>query len=188
VNASFSESIQTSQSLIAQQLTNLTTDPAAGGSPVVDSNQNPVTINGDPLFAVRSTRLGLTENTFRQQIFRLGFSGTRRRNTFSGGGFWEERHTESTSIKETNFGGNLAVRRKLSTRLNGSVGIAVQMTDFGTADKREQIDYNGSTALSYQVRNDIRATLSYNLTLTKVNNAPDDLLENSVSIGLSKSF
>jgi len=82
----------------------------------------------------------------------------------------------------------LSVRRKLSTRLNGSVGIAAQKTDFGTANGREEIDYSGSTTLSYQVRNDIRATLSYNLTLTKVNNAPDDLLENSVSIGLTKSF
>jgi uncharacterized protein (PEP-CTERM system associated) len=183
VIASFNESIQTSQSLIAQQLLNLTTDPNAGGVPVL-VNGSPLLdpVSGDPVFGVTSTQLGLSESTFRQQIFRLNFNGTRQRNTFNGGGFWEERVTESTGIKETNYGGNLSVRRRLSSRLNGNVGIAVQKTDFGTADKREEIDYNGSTSLSYQVRNDIH------LTLTKVNNAPDDLLENSVSVGLTKSF
>ena len=55
-------------------------------------------------------------------------------------------------------------------------------------DQREDIDYNGSTTLSYQVRNDIQATLSYDLTLTKVNNAPEDLLQNPVSVGLTKGF
>jgi hypothetical protein len=164
VTASFTESIQTSQSLIAQELS--ATGPTPGPQ----------------------TGFGFSESTFRQKVFRLGLSGTRRRNTFDGGGFWEERKTESTGIKEVNYGGNLSVSRSLSSRLNGSIGIAVQTTDFGTADNREEIDYNGSTTLSYQVRNDMQATLSYNLTLTKVNNAPNDLLENSVSIGLTKSF
>ena len=112
----------------------------------------------------------------------------RRRNSFNGGGFWEERFTELTGITQTTFGGNFSLSRQLSNRLNGSIGLSVQMVDFGTPDKREDIDYGGSASLSYQVRNDIRARLSYNLTLTKVNNAPDDLLENSVSLGLTKSF
>jgi uncharacterized protein (PEP-CTERM system associated) len=154
-----------------------------------DANNNPIdTRTGGPVTDDTTNGLGLSESTFRQQIFRLGFSGTRRRNSFNGGGFWEERDTESTGIKEKSYGGNLSMRRRLSSRLNGSVGIAVIVTDFGDADKREDIDYSGSTSLSYQVRNDIRATLTYNLTLTKVNNAPEDLLENSVSIGLTKSF
>lgn len=184
VSASYDESIQTSQRLIAQQVTSLTTDATVPGAVPVPFT----TPGGDPLFAFPDSRLGLTESTFRQKIFRLNFSGSRRRNTFRGGGFWEQRNTESTGIKEKSYGGNISVSRQLSTRLNGSVGVAVQKTDFGTPDNREEIDYNGSTTLSYQVRKDIQATLSYNLTLTKVNNAPEDLLENSVSIGLTKSF
>jgi hypothetical protein len=66
--------------------------------------------------------------------------------------------------------------------------VSAAMTDFGTANRQENIDYTGGTRLSYQVRNDIQATMSYNLTLTKVNNVPGDLLENSVLIGLKKSF
>ena len=73
----------------------------------------------------------------------------------------------------------LVLRGKLRAQLDG-------LCD--TADEREEIDYGASTSLSYQVRNDIQATVSYNLTLTKVNNAPDDLMENSVLIGLTKSF
>lgn len=184
VSASYTESIQTSQSLIAQQVTSLTTDPTTPGAVPIPFT----TPGGDPLFAFPDTQLGLTESTFRQKIFRLGFNGTRRRNSFNGGGFWEERKTESTDITEKAIGGNVAVSRRLNPRLNGSVGISVRMTDFGTPNGREEIDYGGSTSLSYQVRNDIQARLTYNLTLTKVNNAPDDLMENSVSLGLTKSF
>jgi len=127
VDASFSESIQTSQSLIAQQLLNFTTDPNAGVAPVVNPDLTPLIdpISGNPVFGVTLTQLGLSESTFRQQVFWLGFSGSTRRNTFSGGGFWEERDTESTGIKEKYFGGNLSERRRLSPRHSGSVGIAV---------------------------------------------------------------
>jgi uncharacterized protein (PEP-CTERM system associated) len=198
VDASFTESIQTSQGLIAQQLLNLTNNAGGGGSPVfadpsgqgftLTPNNNRILINGQPAFLETLDRFGLSENTFRQKNFRLNFSGSRRRNSFNGGGFWEERNIEATGIKEESYGGNIAVSRQLSSRLNGSVGLAIVATDFGTADQREEINYSGSTSLSYQVRNDIHATLSYNLTLTKVNNAPDDLLENSVLLGLTKSF
>ena len=179
VNASFSESIQTSQDLIANALRFL----------AVDTNNNLIdTRTGGPATADTIFGFGLDENTFRQQLFRLGFSGTRRRNSFFGSAFWEKRDTEATDVTEKSFGGNFSVTRDLSPRLRGSVGVAVQTTDFGTTDDREEIDYSASTSLSYQVRNDIRATVSYNLTLTKVNNAPDDLMENSVAIGLTKSF
>ena len=159
VDATYSEAIQTSQQLL---------DPA--------------------LPAAALTGFGLSESTFLQKVFRLNFSGSRRRNTFSGGAFWEQRDTESTGVRAINYGGNIGLTRRLSSRLDGSVGLGVQTTDFGTADDREDIDYSASTSLNYQVSNDIQATLAYNLTLTKVNNAPDDLLENAVSIGLTKNF
>ena len=195
VNASFTESIQTSQSLISQQLLNI--NNLGLGTPLfLDANNNltttptlvPATIGNRQLFSRQLTQFGLSESTFRQQVFRLGFTGSRRRNTFSGGGFWEERNTESTGITETTYGANLSVGRQLSSRLNGSVGLTVDKTDFGTADKREEIEYSGSASIGYQVRNDLQATLAYNLTLRKVNNAPDDLLENAVSLTLTKSF
>ena len=184
VSASYSESIQTSQQLIAQQVASITTDPTVPGAVPIPFT----TPGGAPLYAFPDSRLGLTESTFRQKSFRLNFNGSRRRNSFSGGGFWEERHTETTGITETSYGGNLSVQRSLNPRLSGSLGVRVQRTDFGTADNRKDMNYNGSATLSYRVRKDIEATLTYNLTLTKVNNAPDDLLENAVSIGLSKSF
>jgi hypothetical protein len=135
-----------------------------------------------------SSPFGLSEDTFRQKLFQLNFNGTRRRNTFSGGVNFEERDTESTGITAKSLGGNLSLGRRISPRLTGNIGVGAIVTDFGTADEREDIDYSASASLSYRVRNDIRATLSYNLTLTKVNNAPEDLLENAVSIGLTKNF
>ena len=177
INATYSESIQTSQQLIDNSLAFLG----------FDQNNQPIDIrNGAPFGS--NDAFGLTERTFRQRVFDLSLNGTRRRNTFRLGFFWEERETESTATTETALGGNFNLSRELSPRLNGSLGFTYRATDFGTPDERTEDEINASTSLSYQVRNDIRATLTYDLTLRKVNNAPDDLMENSVTLGLTKSF
>ena len=182
VTASYSEEITTSQRQIAERGF-IISSPFAPGAVFLGPDSN-----GNAVFGVPATRFGLNDSTFRQRIARIGINGSRRRNTFGASIFWEERDTESTGIKETQYGGDFNISRRITPRLDGTISFGVAYTDEGTADNREEIDYDGSLSLSYQVRNDIRATLTYNLTLTKVNNAPDDVLENAVSVGLSKSF
>lgn len=190
ISASYSDEITTSQRLFAQQVAGFTTDPSVPGAVpfVVGGLQAIDTTTNDPIFIFPSAEFGLNDSTFRQRVARVTISGSRRRNTFSGSAFWEQRDTDSTGITETQYGGDFRISRRITPRLDGTVSLGATFTDEGTADNREEIDYDGSLSLSYQVRNDIRATLTYNLTLTKVNNAPDDVLENAVSLGLSKSF
>lgn len=172
IQASYSESIETSQGQILENLAALRRDPVTG--------QLPPFIPDDAF--------GLSEDTFMQRRFTLSLNGSRRRNAFGGQVFWEERDFEASGIVETVYGGSVNLSRQLRHRLNGGLTFSYQATDFGTPDERTEDEINASTSLSYQVRNDIQATVSYNLTLRKVNNAPDDLLENSVTVGLTKSF
>lgn len=178
IRASYNETIQTSQGQIRDNLNNLGFDPVTG-EPINTQTRQP--FGSDDAF-------GLTERTFRQKRFSLFLDGTRRRNTFNFGLFWEERETETTNTVETVIGGSAGLSRRLSTRLNGGLSFSYRATDFGTMDDRTEDEINASTSLSYQVRNDIAATLTYDLTLRKVNNGPDDLVENSVTLGLTKSF
>ena len=178
IRAAYSESIQTSQRLLTDNLNFLVVDPVTGQ--IVDSRTG-LPLNSDNGF-------GLAENSFRQKRATLTLNGSRRRNTFNVGLFWEERDTEATGIVETAYGGNFGVTRRIRPRLNGGLNFSYRATDFGTPDDRSQDEYGASTNLSYQVRNDIQATLTYNLTLRKGNNAPNDLMENSVTLALTKSF
>lgn len=183
ITATYSESIQTSQQLAANLITQQATDAlgrplffAATGDPVLQTVVDP------------NNLFGLEEDTFRQKIFRLNLTGSRRRNTFNAGLTWEEREFEFTDRVETVYGGNFAISRQLSQRLNGNLSFAYSHTDDGDVTERSEDEISGSTGLSYQVRNDIRANLTYNHTFRKVNNAPDDLMENSVTLGLTKTF
>lgn len=178
IRASYSETIQTSQRQINQNLNFLAVNPVTGQ--FIDSR------TGLPFDT--EDAFGLTENTFRQDRFTLSVSGTRRRNAFNAQLFWEERDTEATGIVETAYGGNIGLSRRIWPRLSGGLNFSYRTTDFGTPDERTEDEIGASTSLSYQVGNDVQATLSYNLTLRKVNNAPDDLMENSVTLGLTKSF
>lgn len=183
ITANYSDSIETSQSQISNGNSFL-------GALIFGPNPEDVfffdTRTGLP--PTNDTFFGLSESTFRQRRFQLNLSGSRKRNTFNGGIFLEQRDTSSTGITENVYGGNFSLSRRITPRLNGTIGLSAAYTDFGTADQREELDYRATTSLSYQVRNDLQARLTYNLTLTKVNNAPDDVMENSVSLGLTKSF
>jgi uncharacterized protein (PEP-CTERM system associated) len=179
ITASYSESIETSQRQFANDFSNLF---PIGGGQAIDLTSGAI-VNLASLEA-----FGLEEDTFRQRVFRLNISGSRRRNTFGGGLFYEEREFEFTDRIEKAYGGNLSLSRQLSNRLNGNINLSYTHTDSGDVNQRVEDEINASTGVSYQVRNDLRANLTYNLTFNKVNNAPDDLIENSVTLGLTKSF
>lgn len=183
INASYSESIQTSQRQIANLVSFVRFDTQT--QQFVTNPDGSITIFQalDP-----NNPFGLEEDTFRQRTFRVGLSGSRRRNTFSAGAFYEEREFEFTDRVEEAYGLNFSLSRQMSRRLNGNFAFSYTHTDSGDADERTEDNISASAGLSYQVRNDIRANLTYNLTFEKVNNAPDDLMENSVSLVLTKSF
>jgi uncharacterized protein (PEP-CTERM system associated) len=181
ISASYNESIETSQQQVANLVNDFLRTPQ-GQIILLNGQPTPVTIL-DP-----TNPFGLEEDTFRQRSFSLNLTGSRRRNTFSAGLFWKEREFEFTDRVETAYGGNFSLTRQMSRRLDGFLNFAYTHTDNGDTIERSEDDISGSTGLSYQVRNDIRANLTYNLTFRKVNNAPDDLMENSVTLGLTKTF
>ncbi|NKB21356.1 MAG: TIGR03016 family PEP-CTERM system-associated outer membrane protein [Alphaproteobacteria bacterium] len=182
ITANFSETLQTTEQQITNDLSFLTLDPSGSGT-LIDSRTGSV-------FTGSTDAFGIQNDTFRQQVFRLQMSGRHRRNTYVGGFFWESRKTDSTNITETVLGSNLSLSRRLSTRSSGSLGLTYRNTDFGTVDLRTEDELLINAGYNYRIKDDLTAALAYNLTVRKVNNAADpaDLKENSVSLSLSKSF
>ena len=179
LSASFSESLETSQGQISDDLSFVIVDPVSGG--LIDSR------TGNP-FTGSNSNLGLQDETFRQKELRLSLNGSRRLTTFGASVFWEQRKTDATSITESTTGADLSLGRTINTRTSGNVALNFQSTDFGTTDDRTQKEITFSTGLRYSLAQDVSVNFSYILTHRRVNNANEDLTENSVTVGLSKRF
>ena len=175
LSASFSQSLETSQGQIADDLSFLIVDPVT--QQLVDSRGSGA-----------GSSLGLQNETFRQEEFRVSLNGSRRLTTYGASVFWEQRKTEATSITESTVGADLSLGRTINTRTSGNVALNYQATDFGTTDERTQKEITFSTSLSYSLASDVSLNFSYILTHRRVNNANEDLTENSVTVGLSKRF
>ncbi len=171
ITSTFTETLQTTEQQIANDLSFLIADPAGSGT-LIDSRTGEA-------FTGSTDEFSLQNDTFRQQLFRIQLSGRHRRNTYVGGFFWERRKTDST---------NMTWSRRLSPRSTGNLGLTYRNTDFGTLEQTTEDEVLFNLGYNYRIHDDLTAALAYNLTLSKVNNAPDDVTENSVSLSLSKSF
>lgn len=178
ISASFSESIQTSQQAISQDLSFIGTDPAGN---LIDTR------TGLP-FTAGGGGFGLATEAFRQKLFSLQISGSRRRNTFSGGISWESRKTDTTGVEEIVREGNINLSRQMTPRVGANLGLSYSMTDFGTLDSRVAKDMSVSAGLNYRIFRDIQGTLNYILTKRKDDVGGSGLTENAVTVGLQKTF
>jgi uncharacterized protein (PEP-CTERM system associated) len=178
LTASYNEELQTSQQQISDNLSFLAVGP---DGTLIDSRTGAAFVPGDDNF-------GLQDETFRQRVFTLRLSGTRRRNTFSGVVRWESRETEATGVTETVLSTDLLLNRRISERASGGFGIGYAVTDFGTDNQAEEHEVTFSLNYGYQILQDAQLSLTYNLTLRNVNNQDGDFYENAVTAGLTKRF
>lgn len=178
VTANYSDSLQTSQSLISQSLNFLTVNSSGV---LVDSR------TGLP-FVPGSTQFGLQNETFRQKALQIRLVGSRRRNTFSGGLDWESRKTEATGVTDTVAGGDFQFTRQLSRISTGTVALSYHRHNYGTSEGRKDDEISGVLSYAYRLVKDADARLTYNLTWRKSNISSDDLTENSVTLALVKRF
>jgi uncharacterized protein (PEP-CTERM system associated) len=179
ISASFNQTLTTTQGQISDALANVIVDPIT--NEIVDADTN-------ELFDGSSSSLGLQENTFRSERFRLSMNGSRRLTSFNASATWERRKTEATNITELTYGARVGLNRTFNARSSGNVGLNYQFTDFGTADQRTSTQTSLSSGISYRLAGDVSLSFSYNLTLRQINNENSDLTENSVTLGLSKRF
>ncbi len=178
VSMTYSESLETTQALLTQDLAFITTD--ADGN-LIDSR------TGLP-FSENQSAFGLTDNTFRQRRFSANVQSGRRRNTYGLSAFREIRNTDATGVEETVMGGGINFSRRHSRKANSAISLNYTNTDFGTADGREDDLYSASANWNYRISQDFSASVSYSISKRNSSADNNDLTENVVTLRLQKTF
>ncbi len=178
VRANFTETLQTSQRRIDQDLSFIGTD--------VDGNL--IDLRTGLPFTTRNDAFGLQTETFRQRRFSAALTGSRKRNRFNLSGFWEERETDLTRTDDTVIGVAANLSRNLTRRATATVSLAYRNSKFGGTDDRTDNIYTVSGNLTYQMFRNASAILSYSRTQRNSDADVDDLTENSVVLSLRREF
>jgi uncharacterized protein (PEP-CTERM system associated) len=178
VSVRYSESIQTSQGVVAQQLDFLGIND---DGVLIDTRTGLPFVGGDSAF-------GLTDNSFRQKQFNASLSGSRKRNTYAATAFREVRETDATGLTEIALGGSVSFGRRWTRKANSNFSLSYRNTDYGTADGREDDSINAAASFSYRIYKDVNGTITYNLSKRDSNVGDNDITENAVTLRLSKTF
>jgi len=166
ITASYVVSIQSASSSLAD------TD-------ILDAQGNLI----QPNFSLTKYVDGVTKS----KIFKLGWNGSRRRNSYGISGNFIEREILSTGADEqvVAISGNYGRRLTPRADLNISAGISDVIDGQVAAD--ETTVYNFGSGYSYTFGNGLTGSANYNYLL-RDNNTSGDIAENSFSISLRKNF
>lgn len=179
VNATFSETLQTTVQQLSQDLRFIVVDPETGV--LIDSRTGQPFVAGDRAF-------GLDNETFRQRRMTIGLSGSRRRNSFGADIFYEEREFEVQNRNEVSFGAGVRLGRQHTRRLSSSFTLNYRRLDPDQSPNQVENEGSVGASLSYRLSETAVASMGYNFTLRRINNSTDNLHENAVTVGLRKTF
>ena len=174
----YTDSQQTSQRLINQDLAYLTVDQ---NGVLIDRRTNAPFVAGDSAF-------GLQTDTFRQRAFNASVSGTRDRDNFRLGARWESRETSATNIEQIVYGVDGGYSRTLSRRTTANLAASLLRTDFGDAAGRVDNLFTFQGDLSYRIFRTTNAVLAYVRTQRRSESESNGLTENAVSLTLRQEF
>ncbi len=177
LTASFEQAVRTQQEARLNRLNSLITG-ADGG--LIDPTTG---IFRDPA----ATGFDLDNSSFREDLFRLGLTGTRGRNTVNFLVDLSNREFDQATAKEEQLDVRLNVRRRLQPKLTGSVGLnysdVLTSRTPGTGDTR----YQGDATLSYRLGEIFTSRVEYS-HLQRSSDAGRDTSENIVLLGLRAVF
>jgi len=154
--------------------------------PVVDGAGDPLIVDGEPVFLVLEFP-DLQTGVYLRRRFSLGFSGEKRRLTWSLRGFNERREFEATDRQERvrGVGVNFALRVAPRTQLllNGSVQDSTYQED-----DREDRYYVIGTGMLRDIGPSTSGSIEYRHVERESNHPGFDFRENRVSVRFRKRF
>lgn len=179
VTARYSQSIQTSQSLAIDNLSQIGLGPSGG---LINTSTGRPFLPGDPLFSLQNS-------AFRQDRFSLNLNLTSGRNTYSGEVFDEKREFDTLIANDTHTTGFVVNwTRRLTPLMDFNIGASYARSDFTNQADRKDDYYSATSGLSYRLSETAQARLSYRHTDRRSTAAGSDLREEFVALTLSKEF
>lgn len=178
LRATFTETLETTQELLNDQLAFIGTDIAGN---LIDTRTGLPFVPGDPAF-------GLQDNTFRSERLSVALTAERGRNSFDVQIFTDTREFDAVDRTEESTGGSLGWTRRLTRFADLRVGATYRHTEFDQAVAREDDFYTFDATLSYRLGIGALASLSLRRTERDSTTANADLTENLIAARVRKSF
>jgi uncharacterized protein (PEP-CTERM system associated) len=176
---SYTQAINTSQSLAVQNLSDLGLSQSGG---LINTQTGQPFLPGD-------ARFGVTNSAFKQDRFALGFEHTTPRNRYNIDIFDEVRTFDTELANNTHSRGIiLGFNRSLTPLLTFNVGASYSVSTFENQNSREDDFYTATSGLSYRLSDTAEARLNYRHTARKSDAAGSDVIEDFVALSLTKSF
>ncbi|MBI3710355.1 MAG: hypothetical protein HY246_22140, partial [Proteobacteria bacterium] len=178
LTATYTEKIQTTQSLFQNNLQALATDEFGN---FIDSRTAQA-------FNIGNTGFGLSNDAFHQKRFEMRLVGSSGRNGYGAVVSREERETDATST--TQVVDSIAVNwgRTLDPYANANATLRYQATDFGGTVGRKDNLYSVQFGLNYRFGPSFFGFATNSLLLRQSNAANSELTENVTAVGLRKIF
>jgi len=127
------------------------------------------------------------DDVTKSKILDLRWNGSRGRNSYQISGSLIEREILSDNSSERIAALNGNYTRQLTPRADLRVNAGISDVLDGSSPTDEEAVYNLGATYSYEFGNGLRGTASYN-NLTRDNDSTDDIIENSISFSIRKTF
>jgi uncharacterized protein (PEP-CTERM system associated) len=176
--ATFSDTVQTSQSLVRDDLTFIGSDPAGT---LVDTR------TGEP-FSLTNQAFSLNDRSFRQERFIALLSGSRGRNTFRAQARHEKRTFSEAERDEEVIGGSVGWGRELSRRADANLDFRYRNITFGAEEGREDDIVFLDLRYDYEIFHNLEGIISYDRTMRFSTEERGEFTENAVSLGIRAIF
>jgi uncharacterized protein (PEP-CTERM system associated) len=178
IRASYTEGIDTTASLFANDVSFLSTD-AYG---------NFVDARTSELFSLGNTGLGVQNSAFRHRSFNVSYVGVFDRDSVNASGYFDMRNGSQGQSSETAYGAILGWRHSISPVDEFSASLRFQRTSGGNSDGGTQSTINLGLAYSRQLSDTLTGVALYDFTNRFSSSSSDRFRENVVTVGLKKSF
>lgn len=177
--ASYSQTLTTEQELFLSDL----------GFVGVDDEGNLIdTRTGLPISS-ESSLFGLSDDTFRRDLFSARFSTSRERNTYSANASYEVRESGSDDSAEIVKSVGVAWNHLLTRSMSLDVSADYDNIDFSGVDEGRIDDlYSFRTSVSEQLSESVSANGTYLFRHLDSNQNGEDATENAVIFSLTKTF
>jgi uncharacterized protein (PEP-CTERM system associated) len=175
---SYTEGIQTSQTLLVDNLSALS----------VDESGNFIDARTAKLFALDDAGLGLTNAAFRQKRLDASFGIALGRNAIDAAAYYDSRFTDSTDVEDVAFGGSVSWHHALDPRSELGLTGRFREVDFGDRAGRVDDLFGAQVSLSHRLSESLEGVAVYNYTNRLSTDSDNDFVENVFTVGLQKSF
>lgn len=180
IDASYTERLETSTTLFADNLNFLTRDEFGN---FIDSRTAQLFALGD------DANFGLQDNAFRLRSFNTSFHAVRGRNVFDALGYYERRDIDATGERDTAVGGALNWSHLLTPITTLSLTARYSYGKFETVEDTDDQQLVGAAAsVVYQLNETLDGVLALTFTRQFADLRSNEFVEAVVSIGLVKRF